>query len=267
VSPFRLDIQTDCVASLETLKAQAALHQDYLRLPQCAPGFRAGRKLAVVGAGPLVVHDLEELRAWDGDIWAINSAARWLFENGIDSTLFTIDPLEMPYQFPMSRAIVATCCHPSTFAKLEHAEVRVINLCETHPDGLAGGCTTALRAPALAFNQGYLDVSFFGCEGSYEGERDHVDYHNGESEELVIRAGGRDYRIETGLLVQCQDFVRLFTTFPDVFKNRSGGLLKAMMEHPDTWEVVAVSAAMKAHLERVNGKQGIYEKPYERPST
>lgn len=265
MSPFRLKIETDCIVPLETLKAQAAVHQHFPMLERCTPGAKAGRKLAVVGAGPLVVHDLEELRAWDGDIWAINSAARWLANNGVACTLVSIDPLELPGDFPVDRALLATCCHPGTFEKLKHANVTVFNLCETHEDGLAGGCTTALRTPALAFHQGYLDVSYFGCEGSYEGDRDHVDYHNGEAQELIIRAGGKDYRIETGLLVQCQDFATLFATFPDVFKCRSGGLLKAMMEHPDTWSVVAVSAAMKAHLEKVNGQHGIYEKAYVSP--
>ncbi len=261
--PFRLSIEVDCVVPLETLKAQAALHQHYRKIdPTPRHGSQSGRKLAVVGAGPLVVHDLDELRAWDGDIWAINSAARWLHQNGVDCTLITIDPLDMVGVFPMRRALVATCCHPNLFKKLVHADVTTFDLAETVPHGIAGGCTTALRSAALAFHLGYLDVSYFGCEGSYEGERDHVDYHNGEAEELVVRAGGRDYKIETGLLVQCTDFATLFATFPDVFKNRSGGLLKAIMEHPDTWEVVAVSAAMKAHLEKVNGPQGRYDQPY-----
>lgn len=261
--PFRLNITTDCVVSLETLKFQATQHQHYSKIdPVPRHGSRPGRRLAVVGAGPLVVHDLEELRAWDGDIWAINSAARWLHENGVDCTLVTIDPLDMPGEFPMARALIATCCHPHLFAKLAHAEVTTFDLAETAPHGIQGGCTTALRSASLAFHLGYLDVSFFGCEGSYEGERDHIDYHNGEAEELVIRADGRDYKIETGLLVQCTDFAKLFGTFSAVFKNRSGGLLKAIMEHPDTWEVVAVSAAMKAHLERVNGQQRLYEAPY-----
>lgn len=263
MTPFRLNIETKCVVPLEQLQAQAALHQHYPKIdPSPKHGSLRGQRLAVVGAGPLVVNDLEELRAWEGEIWAINSAARWLHTNGIDCTLITIDPLDMAGEFPMRRAMLATCCHPNLFAKLGHADIRTFDLAETAAHGLMGGCTTALRSAALAFHLGYLDVSYFGCEGSYEGDRDHVDYHNGEAEEVIVRAGGKDYRIETGLLVQCQDFATLFATFPLVFKNRSRGLLAAMIDHPDTWEVVAVSAAMKAHLEAVNGKHGIYETPY-----
>lgn len=259
MTPFRITIQTDCIVSLETLQTQAALHQHYRKVEPAAPH---GRKLAVVGAGPLVVNDLDELRTWDGDIWAINSAARWLSSNGVKCTLVSIDPLDMPGEFPCADALIATCCHPALFAKLEGRDIRTFDLAETHADGLAGGCTTALRMAGLAFHLGYLDVNFFGCEGSYEGESDHVDYHNGEAQELIVRAGGKDYRIEAGLLVQCQDFAQLFATFPQVFHNRSHGLLRAMMEHPDTWEVVGVSRAMKEHLEQVNGRHGLYEQPY-----
>ena len=261
MTPFRLDIKVAGCVPIETYCAQAALHQEYPKIKERA---WHGRKLAVVGAGPLVVHDLEELRTWDGDIWAINSAARWLHENGVRATLVTIDPLDIPGEFPMMDALVATCCHPNLFQKLEGKNVWTFDLIETHPEtGLAGGCTTATRTPALAIKLGYRDVSYFGCEASYDGDRDHIDFHNGEAQEVIVRAGGRDYRAETGLLVQCQDFMQLFTTFPDAFKNRSGGLLKAMIDNPDTWEIVAVSAAMKQHLEEVNGKQGLYEGIYE----
>lgn len=251
---FRLDIQTQCVASLEVLKEHARVNAHYPKITQVSPH---GRKLAVVGSGPEIRHDLEELRLWKGDIWAINTACGYLGSQGIESTFVTVDPLDVEFVVP-GNALVATCCHPNLLKRLK--SVTVFDMIETHPDGIPGGCVTATRIPSLAMRLGYLDVSFFGCEGSYE-DQDHVTHHNGESQEVIVRAGGKDFRIETGLLVQCQDFVKLFNAFP-IFKNRSRGLLKAMIEYPDTWEIVAVSAAMKQHLEEVNGKQGLYEHEY-----
>jgi hypothetical protein len=261
VKPFRIRIETDCIVSREKLQEQAKIQA---HRPRVAPVSPHGRKLAVVGAGPELVRDLDALREWDGDIWAINSAGRFLAQHGIRSIFVSIDPLLFPYRLDwVEEALIATCCHPGIFEQLEGKPLRVFELIETAEDGITGGCVTATRMPSLAMRLGYLDVSFFGCEGSYPFDgNDHVDYHNGEAQELVVRAGGQDYRIETGLLVQCEQLALLFGVFPNVFKNRSRGLLAAMIEHPDTWEVVAVSAAMKAHLEEVNGKLGMYEIPY-----
>jgi hypothetical protein len=244
--------------------ARGAAAAEPAHRPRIKSGSPHGRKLAVVGAGPELVHDLSELSEWVGDIWAINSAGRFLAKHGIRSTFLTVDPLMLPYPLDwVTDALIATCVHPSVFEQIEGKPLRVFDLIETHADGIAGGCVTATRAPSLAFRLGYLDVSFFGCEGSYDfSGNDHVDYHNGEAEELIVRAGGKDYRIETGLLVQCEQLMTLFATFPNVFHNRSRGLLRAMIENPDSWEVVGVSAAMKTHLEEVNGKQGLYDIPY-----
>lgn len=251
---FRIDIQTQCVASLAVLAEYASQNAHYPKITQAAPH---GRKLAVVGSGPELRQDLEELSLWEGDIWAINTACGYLGAHGIESTFVTVDPLDVEFVVP-GEALVSSSCHPNLLRRLK--SFRTFDMIETHPDGIPGGCVTATRMPSLAMRLGYLDVSFFGCEGSYESQ-DHVTHHNGEEQEVIVRAGGRDFRIETGLLVQCQDFVKLFNAFP-IFKNRSRGLLKAMIENPDTWEIVAVSAAMKKHLEEVNGQHGLYEHEY-----
>lgn len=266
MKPFRINIRTECVVSMDVLKAQAAENAHY---PRVLPSPRHGRKLAVVGGGPEVIHDLDELRTWDGDIWGINYTAQWLNERGVKATLYSIDPLPMTVEAP--DAILASACHPDVLKRFA-GRVQVVDLCETHPDGLTGGVTSAARAPALSFMMGYLDVSFFGCEGSFQTDRtdeahvlsvrDHVDRNEGHSALMIIRAGNRDYCTSPGFFVQCEQLATIFNTFPDVYHNRSGGLVRAMAEHPDTWEVVAVSDALKKHLEETNGPSGMYEEPY-----
>lgn len=215
-------------------------------------GVLRNRKLAVVGGSPQVIHDIEELRAWNGDIWAINHTADWLASHGIASTLFTVDPVAI--DSPVRKRLLATSCAPEMFTE----DTVAFDMIETHPQGCAGGTSSATRAPWLALSMGYTDVSFFGCEGSYV-NNDHVDRNEQVDRQLIVRAGGCDYITRPDYYVQCQEFAKLFAEFGCVFKNRSGGLLKAMLENPDTWEVVAVSPALKAHLEEVNGKQGLYE--------
>ena len=203
------------------------------------------------------MHNLDELRAWDGDIWAINHTVEWLRGHGIRSTLFSVDPVKTDYV--ADEAIMGTVCQPEVLRRIPN--LRVFDMIETHEDGLAGGRSSAMRAAALSIQMGYLDVSFFGCEGSFEAS-DHVDRDEVRDHQLIIRAGGCDYKTRPDFLVYCEEFVQLFATFPDIYHNRSGGLLKAMIEYPDTWEVVAVSASLKQHLEELNGAQGRYDEPY-----
>lgn len=247
MSPFRIEVKGECVASLEQLRENARRNAHHPRVSR--------RKLAVVGGGPLVVHSLDELRSWDGDIWAINRTAQWLKERGIRSTLFTIDPLYM--DIDCEDRLLASACHPDMFT----GNCRMFDLSETHSDGISGGQSSAVRAPLLALRMGYTEINFFGCEGSFS-DATHADRDEKPEHVMIVRAGGHDYKITPDMLLQCQELSTLITTFNGVMRNRSGGMLKAMIENPDTWEVVGVSAGLKAHLEQLNGKQGLYDEPF-----
>ena len=253
MSPFRLAFYGESDIPIKVWRDHAEANATCPRLERCA---RHGRKLAVVGGGPEIVHDLDELRSWDGDIWGINYMPDWLAERGIASTLFSIDPCAFPSK--ATKRILASSCHPSML----EGDVQVFDLVWVNPQGFANGCSSVSSAPAISFALGYLDVSFFGCDGSWE-QQDHVDRHEGtEKEQLIVRAGGRDYLTRPSYYLQCMELLTLFRTFPDVYRNRSRGLLKAMQDHPDTWEVVGVSEALKASLEARNGKQGLFDSPY-----
>ena len=61
--------------------------------------------------------------------------------------------------------------------------------------------------------------------------------------------------------MQCDEISRLIRDVPQFLKERSGGLLRAMVYDPD-WETVAVSGALKTQLE-ANGMRGIEDTPRE----
>lgn len=255
MTPFRIEIKGECARSRDYLRKNAEINS---RHPFIETSFKPnGRKLAIVGGGPLVIHDLPELQSWEGDVWGINFTAQWLNENGVQATLFTVDP--EPFEVHAPDAILGSVCDPSLFEQFE-GRVRTFHMLQTHEDGICGGSFSSTCAAAVALRMGYSDVSFFGCEGSYE-TQDHVDRHEGREAELFVRAGGKDYRTCPPFMIQCEELAKLLT-FDGVFHNRSGGLLKAMVENPDTWEIVAVSAAFKEHLEATNGKCGLYDEPY-----
>lgn len=252
--PFRLEFRAACVVGVEYMLANASANA---ALPRIRKQESHTRPLAIVGGGPLVVNDLEELRAWPGDVWGINHTAQWLNEQGVKATLFSVDP--EPFETNVERAIVASCCDPRLLATIRAVEV--FDIVETHPEnGFSGGRFSSTRAPIVALFLGYRDVQFFGCEGSFTSV-DHVDRNDEKPDQLIVRAGGADYRTCPQFMVQCEELRQIFV-FDGVFKNRSHGLLKAMIDHPDTWEVVGVSEALKAHLEEVNGKHGLYDQPF-----
>lgn len=252
-TPFRLKIEGRVFPTLEVLKENAAANDHWPRLTQQPPN---GRKLAIVGGSPYVRDHLEELRAWDGDVWGINATAQWLNENGVKAKLFTIDGQFIPST--VQDRILASCCPPAMFV----GNCTVFDAIETHPEtGHSGGQSSVSRAPKVAMLCGYIDVSFFGCEGCFEGA-DHVDRDEADPCQLIVRVGGKDYITRMDFLIYTEELAELIRNFSIVFTNRSGGLLKAMLENWDTWEIVGVSAALKEHLEEINGKQGMYDQPY-----
>ncbi len=133
-----------------------------------------GRKLAIVGSGPSLRHHLKALKKWRGDIWAINGTVKYLHDNGIESTLVSVDPGE---RHDISRvtqakdALLATICDPVLFDYFkDRVQLFFISEHEQAPFVASGGCTTACRMPTLSLYMGYREIVFFGCEGSYSNE-------------------------------------------------------------------------------------------------
>jgi hypothetical protein len=214
--------------------------------------------VAVVGGGPLL--DIEAVRSWPGDVWAINYTADFLLNRGIDCTFLSVD--SYPHlETSAAKRLLGSNCDPSLFV----GDVQVFDLAEMAPDGIKGGSSTATRAPLLALAMGYPGVVFFGCEGSFA-ERTHVDRdcdHTKEAGLIIVRADGRDWLTSPQMLMQCEE-LSWFVRNTSVFQEQSGGLLRAMVAD-DGWEVVGVNEAMKQHLIEVNGDQGLYDKPYRKP--
>jgi len=253
---FRLEIISQCAEPLDRLKENALTCAGLPRLPKKEPH---GGKLAIVGGGPSVSDRLDELREWDGEIWAINATAKWLDDRGIKSKFITVDPGLFPKEMVdgVEEAYLATLCHPQM--REFFPKVSFFDMFETDPDGITGGTTTASRALSLAINQGFYDITLYGCEGSFTIGQDHVDRNEMRPEMAVIQAGDEHFVTYLDYLTQTQTLADMIRLAPNVFKQRCGGLLEAMIKNYDTWAIVAVSAELKAQLEEINGPQGLYE--------
>ena len=211
------------------------------------------RKLAIVGGGPSVQRKLAKLRKWNGDIWAINATTSYLTRKGIKNTLVSVDPIALePQDFAAHKgaegAILAACCDPRLFAEYAGRARTFYTRANPRAEFIAsGGSTTATRLVLVAHRMGFNDITFFGCEGSYE-DVSHVDQDKRSAKRLYILAGGVRYCTEPHLMVQGEWLSELIRKYPDHCREESGGLLCAMIRHPD-WTVLGVSDAMKSHFE------------------
>lgn len=230
---------------------EAWVEENGIPLVQAVPVHE--RKLAIIGGGPSVQSKLHRLRRWDGDIWAINATVGYLQRKGIKSTLVTVDPkvldaADFNEHLGAQDALLGACCDPALF----RAYAGKVRAFYTRPNAQApfvasGANTTVTRLPLVAHNLGYKDVTFFGCEGSYR-DTSHVGENRRGDKRLYILAGGVRYCTEPYMLVQDQWLADLIARFPANCKEESGGLLRAMIRHPD-WTVIGVSDSMKNHLE------------------
>jgi hypothetical protein len=201
------------------------------------PAPRAtSEKLAVVGGGFSAGEHLEELRAFGGEVWGINGAAKWCIDRGIDASLFSCTPL--PQQMSgISKAVLSYECASETFRGLNGAEIYTFDR-----DGY--GPTSGCCIPALAFSAGFKEVHFFGCEGSY-GPQTHIYQDAPNGSDMIVRVNGSEYRTNIGYFMQSELLARVIREAPNYCKDRSGGLLAALVADPDGWDVIKLPSEMK----------------------
>jgi hypothetical protein len=206
------------------------------------PSVEYAGNVAVVGGGPSLADHLDELRAWNGPIWAINATWAWLKERGVKATFFTVDPKPQSWLklSPGESAIVASVGSAELFQSLSGGYVRTFNLGlhEVH-----SGVTSATAAPHLAVQMGHRSVSFFGCDSSFEGLVTHVYPGDPPPDLILIRVGEEVFFTKPEFVMQAEDLAALCRELPGFHKNRSGGLLAALVANPEA-EVIACAASM-----------------------
>ena len=234
--PFRLDFPVCGVESDAALSAHAAASEG-LPFIQITPPHAT--PLAIVGGGGSSKQHEQDLINWPGHIWAINQGATWLASLGRtkDVWLFSVAPTERiaTYLDGVERAILASVCHPDVFKGLEGRDVRIFTAC----GGPASVGNSILPAAIL----GYQDITLFGCEGNFI-EVTHIYRNDDKPDQLVIRADELDYVTTTDMFITTKHLVDVLRMFPK-WKERCGGMLRAMLDNPDTWEIVALSASLR----------------------
>lgn len=241
VSPEEIDEQV--------VKAKA------LKLPSVIGKFDAvpdnGKKLAVVGGGRSILDHEDVLKNWDGDVWAINGTYHWCEARGIKSTFIACDPHIIVSQWAKNakRALVTTRCHPDVFTVLRdsQAEVRTFDLEGEYK--VLTGSSTALAAFHLSLLDGYKNVTWFGCEGSYPPGGTHAYMHEPRSEELIVEVGDEQFHTAPDYLIQSLEMSNIFRLGADGLHEQSGGLLSALIKEP-SYRILWVSKPLMDGLKR-----------------
>lgn len=243
---YRPEITGHCIVEQDQLERNVA-HALSLDLPLIEGIAHANHgPLAVVGGGNSSADQIEILREWPGWIWAINGTCRWLESHGIESILFSVDPDPCLAELcqGVKRAMLASHCDPSAFEALKGAEVMIFHGAQWNAQvkkPLIGGTTSATRVMLPAMMMGHQEVHYFGCEGSFRESTHTFKNENDYPRQVIVRAARRDYRSTLQFLVQSENLAMLIRKEPRVFKDRSGGLLGAMIADPDGWEIIANS--------------------------
>jgi hypothetical protein len=211
------------------------------------------RRLAVVGGGPSIVDQLDEIRGFT-DIWAINGACGFLASHGIESTLVTLDPCDFlaPRVAGAKRALLATRCHPDVFKVLQGADITVFDAVNDTENGVWASCSSVTAVFHLGAMLGYRKTVFYGCEGSFS-ERSHAYMDEAELQEFrfIVECGGEHYLTAPDLYMLTKQMAFFFRrSINDSFTERCGGLLRALIAN-EQHDIVQVSPALQASLRPV----------------
>lgn len=204
--------------------------------------------LAIVGSAPSVKRYVDELKAWPGEIWAVNGAYRFLLDHGIVAHAFVgLDPVPELKEYVERRHerttfLMSSVCDPSVFDELKDADLWLWHSKQNdfpYPPGeqvVGGGTTCLTRAPFLAHMVGWRDITLYGGDSSFE-EGEYC-YRTGsfsqdtDRPKFEVEIGGKVFLTEMNLLKQVPVFGVMETMFNGVLKFKCGGLLEAYLASP-----------------------------------
>jgi hypothetical protein len=201
--------------------------------------------LAVVGGAPSVANYLDELREFDGEIWAVNGTWRYLKENGIESTFYSIDPhptaiLNMAKC--ATKAVLACCVDPAVFDAIDNVSLACIG-----EDEIQHFTTSAATAPMIAAKRGHKHVTFYGCDGSFQDGKTHVD-KSVKQNLMWVECGGEEFVTSPQMLMQTESIFAMADKFPQYITVRGDGFLSALVKEKD-YTVTHVSPALNEVLQ------------------
>jgi len=212
------------------------------------------RPLAVCGSGVSLRRHLDELKAWPGDVWGVNRTAAWLNFRNIKAAFYTCDPQPTPADMIGSApcAVVATSADESVFHHMGERPVTVFH-CDPFIEGaFSGGPTSASIVARVAPHLGYQRVEFFGCDGVVEGVSHVYAPDRDFPDAIMVEVDGRIFRTVPEFLLQTEYLAAVMRAFPEVYVNRSGDFIDAMIRADGRHEIVWMAPELAGKTGFVN---------------
>lgn len=234
-------IEVQCCVSDDVMARNAGLCPEY-------PEPAGHGNLAVVGGGHSASDHVDELRSWDGEVWAINGTWQWCRDNGIDAAFMSADPQKDQIDLVkgVKRAVLAAHTEPEVWPLLCDADVRVFRY------GVPGP-TSAVAASLVAIKSGWRHVTYFGCESSF-GETTHT-FKNEMHDIVRVVSGDKPFLTKLEFILQAEQLASIIRALPQFYSERSGGLLAALIEHND-WDMTHGSPSIAARMRYVEAGGG-----------
>lgn len=180
----------------------------------------------ICGSGPSLGDTLDEivgLKEQGATIFALNGAARFLFDNGIQADFFVmLDARDHNLPFVKDDVaktyMIASVCAANLFDALADRDVIVFHPLIDGIDGhipgaqvtlIGGGFTVGLTSMALVHTMGYREQHLFGFDSSYRNEDLYVSPQamtEPEAEKIEAESGGKRYWTSPLMARQAMEF-------------------------------------------------------------
>lgn len=216
------------------------------------------KPLLIVGSGPSVSEEktIEYIKAWPGDVWAVNGAYNFLLDHGlICEGFFGLDPLpeladylRRPNEY--TTFYIASMCDPGVLDALKGHKVLLWHACAEDADffpkghkAVIGGTTAVTRAPFLGLALGYRDINLVGVDSSFDNTKGQYCYEWGsystDIDAMIVPVmvnGEGPFFTELGLMkqvTQLASMLKMFNQKKQMLKIHPAGFMGAVMRAPE----------------------------------
>ena len=203
---------------------ESALDRDYIPFNDLL-GKKSGA-VAIVGSGPSLKTNWQELRTFKGDIIACNASCQFLLEKGITPThmfCFDADPLVLEFFTPHKDItyLLASRCVPEAFERIKGCKLVIWHAAgDTNLQDIlerrgkmepmsVGGSAAVTRAMVLAMPMGYSDIHIYGGDSSFAAGETHIRQSTTLERRVAVKCNGRVFEVAPWMTLQIRDLEAL----------------------------------------------------------
>jgi len=203
---------------------ESALKRDYIPFNSLL-GKKSGA-VAIVGSGPSLKANWQQLLTFKGDILACNASCQFLLAKGIVPTYmmcFDADPLMLEFMTPHPEItyLIASRCPPQAFDLIDgcklvcwHAagDERIEELLQASgrmEPMVGGGGAAVTRAMIMVLPMGYKKLHLYGADSSFAEGETHIRKSTTDERYMAVMCNGKTFDTAPWMAQQAEDFKKL----------------------------------------------------------